>query len=334
MAGFQHSIRRFLRSNAALAVAPVVLYASAGSARLEEVPEAAPVAAQQQQQPVEFVGVFLEKDSAQQLKQRYPAKFETAADGTLFLVLKYNPSEKEKEAFAPILGADAQLQVKGYAEDQTTQAVLVAVTTSGGDPLEYDSGAEHAHITLSSAEGSNGLNAGYSNVLLERLRASDKLRFLLDEPSAEEGGAAAEWTGELPAFESKYFPLYNPFPASEAKIVRTTVATESSADAEDTATEKPLELKGTVCISSAYDPETGACTAGGQKPECGFCKFMKAGPCGKEFSAWEACLDRCKKNGSDFIEHCGAPTLALRDCVDANPEYYSILNDPPAEEEE
>lgn len=205
--------------------------------------------------------------------------------------------------------------------------VLVAVTTSGGEPLDYDSGAEHAHITLSSAEGVNGLNAGYSNVLLERLRASDKLHFLLDEPSAEDA-AAAEWTGELPAFESKYFPLYNPFPAAEAKIVR---ATAIEGAKEDT---KPLELKGTVCISSAYDPETGACTAGGQKPECGFCKFMKAGPCGKEFSAWEACLDRSKKNGTDFIEMCGAPTLALRDCVDANPEYYAVLNDSPAEDDE
>lgn len=204
--------------------------------------------------------------------------------------------------------------------------MLVAVTTSGGEPLDYDSGAEHAHITLSSAEGANGLNAGYSNVLLERLRASDKLRFLLDEPSAD---AQVEWTGELPAFKSKYFPLYNPFPASEAKIVRATASTEDAA-----ADKTPLELKGTVCISSAYDPETGACTAGGQKPECGFCKFMKAGPCGKEFSAWEACLDRAKKNGTDFIEMCGPPTLALRDCVDANPEYYSVLNDPPAEDDE
>ena len=24
------------------------------------------------------------------------------------------------------------------------------------------------------------------------------------------------------------------------------------------------------------------------KPECGFCRFMKNGPCGKEFEAWEA----------------------------------------------
>lgn len=200
--------------------------------------------------------------------------------------------------------------------------MLVAVTTAGGEPIEYDSGAEHAHITLSAAEGSNGLNAGYSNVLLERLRASDKLRFLLDEPGADAANEA-EWTGELPAFDSKYFPLYNPFPVTEAKIAR---AAGSSAES--------LELKGTVCISSSYDAETGACAAGSQKPECGFCKFMKAGPCGKEFSAWEACLDRSKKEGTDFIEKCGAPTLALRDCVDANPEYYSVLNDPPADEDE
>ncbi|KAJ8544246.1 hypothetical protein ON010_g12022 [Phytophthora cinnamomi] len=59
---------------------------------------------------------------------------------------------------------------------------------------------------------------------------------------------------------------------------------------------------------------------------------MKAGPCGKEFTAWEACLDRCKKSGDDFIEKCGPQTLALRDCVDANPEYYHVLNEGPEEE--
>uniref|UniRef100_K3XBV4 GCK domain-containing protein n=1 Tax=Globisporangium ultimum (strain ATCC 200006 / CBS 805.95 / DAOM BR144) TaxID=431595 RepID=K3XBV4_GLOUD len=323
MASFQHTLRRFLRTSGALpalATAPVLVYASAASARLEAAPETTPAAPVAPDQPLEFVGVFLEKDSAEQLKKRYPAKFQTTEDGTLFLVLKFNPTDKEKDAFAPILGSDAQLKVKGYAEDQTTQAVLVAVTTNNGDPLEFDGGAEHAHITLSSAEGTNGLNAGHSNVLLERLRASEKLSFLLDEQAAE---VASEWTGELPEFESKYFPLYNPFPATEVKIARTSVEAEES----------PLELKGTVCISSKYDPETGACVTGEAKAECGFCKFMKAGPCGKEFSAWEACLDKCKKNGTDFIEHCGAPTLALRDCVDANPEYYHVLNDPPADEE-
>ncbi|TYZ61919.1 hypothetical protein PybrP1_005684 [[Pythium] brassicae (nom. inval.)] len=335
MASFQQTLRRFLRTNAALAAAPVAaLTALSPSARLETAPEA-PVASASAPAPVEFVGVFLAKESAQQLKERFPAKFAVAADDTLYLVLKYNPSEQEKEAFEPILGADAQIRVKGEAPSRVAPRltdcleraqVLVAVTTADGDPIEYDSGAEHAHITLSAAEGAGGLNAGYSNVLLERLRASDKLRFLLDEPSPAAGPESAgtsEWFGALPAFESKYFPLYNPFPATEAKLARTT----ESADA-------PLELKGTVCVSSAYDAETGACAAGSQKPECGFCKFMKAGPCGREFSAWEACLDRSKKEGSDFIDKCSAPTLALRDCVDANPEYYSVLNDPPAADDE
>lgn len=311
------SIRRFLRSHAALAAAASAPAAAlfTSSARLEAPPatDAAATASQPPKQPIEFVGVFLAHESAQQLKERYPAKFAVADDGTLFLVLKFNPSEQEKDAFAPILGADAQVQIKGYAEDDTTQAVLVSVTTSSGEPLEYDGGAEHAHITLSSAEGTNGLNVGASNVLLERLRASDKLRVLLDESES-----ASEWTGELPPFASAYFPLYSPFPASTATVARVAAT--------------PVEpLKGTVCVSSAYDPATGACVTGAKKPECGFCKFMKAGPCGKEFSAWEACLDRCKQSGTDFIEHCGAPTLALRDCVDANPEYYSVLNDSPAD---
>lgn len=123
MASFQQTLRRFLRANATLAAAPAMaLAALSPSARLEAAPEPQ-VATASAAAPVEFVGVFLAKESAQQLVQRFPTKFATAADETLYLVLKYNPSEQEKEAFAPLLGADAQIRVKGYAEDETTQAV-------------------------------------------------------------------------------------------------------------------------------------------------------------------------------------------------------------------
>lgn len=70
-------------------------------------------------------------------------------------------------------------------------------------------------------------------------------------------------------------------------------------------------------------------------PECGFCKFMKAGPCGKEFVAWEACIDAAKESGKDFVDLCGKPTLALKTCTDAHPEYYGELmgdDEPPPKE--
>ncbi|KAL7685847.1 hypothetical protein Plhal304r1_c029g0095501 [Plasmopara halstedii] len=90
---------------------------------------------------------------------------------------------------------------------------------------------------------------------------------------------------------------------------------------------KFLPLQETVCLLSHFDVATSKCLA--PKAECGFCKFMKAGPCGKGFSTWETCLDDCKKSGDDFIEKCGPQTLALRDCVEANPEYYHVWNDSP-----
>ena len=62
-------------------------------------------------------------------------------------------------------------------------------------------------------------------------------------------------------------------------------------------------------------------------PECGFCRFMKDGPCGEEFIAWEACVDAAKESGADFVEACGKPTLALKACTDRHPEYYGMLND-------
>jgi intermembrane space import and assembly protein 40 len=56
--------------------------------------------------------------------------------------------------------------------------------------------------------------------------------------------------------------------------------------------------------------------------ECGFCLFMKAGPCGKRFAAWEACVDDAESAGINIVEKCAQKTHYLKDCMEANPEYY------------
>ncbi|TMW61942.1 hypothetical protein Poli38472_011005 [Pythium oligandrum] len=311
MTSFLHQHAR--RSLSSLLCGPAAVAAAATasvSARLEEAKTPATTAPPSP----EFVGVFLKKDAASKLRAQYPSKFgDVAADEPLFVVLKYNPTAEEKDAFAPLMGRTAQLQVKGYVQDEQTQAVVVAVTTETGDPIVFEASGEAPHVTLASLEGQQGLNSGYTSVLLERLRASGKLQWLLDQAETIE-----EWTGELPVFESKHLALFNPFPAVSASVAKP---------------EEAQDLEGTVCVSSAYDPDTEKCVGAPAKAECGFCKFMKAGPCGKEFTAWESCLDRCKQEGLDFIEHCGKETLGLRDCVDANPEYYHVLNDPPEDEQ-
>ena len=55
------------------------------------------------------------------------------------------------------------------------------------------------------------------------------------------------------------------------------------------------------------------------QPECGFCKFMRAGPCGAPFTAWEACIEGCRDDEGDFVETCGPETLVLKECCDKHP---------------
>uniref|UniRef100_A0AAV1TX05 GCK domain-containing protein n=1 Tax=Peronospora matthiolae TaxID=2874970 RepID=A0AAV1TX05_9STRA len=304
-------VHSFLRSRRLLSslVAPAALLATS-PARLEADKEE-----ERQQQErgappaVDLIGVFVQSESAARLRERFPRTCD-CKDTPLVVVLRYQPTVEEQEAFAPILGTKAKLQVQGVVEDPYAQTLLVAVTTEAGDSLEYEGAAEPAHLTLSTPIDALGAS-GYSSVLLERLRASDKLQYLLNKDET-----VTQWTGTLPEFISKHLPLYGSFPAVEASVKKL--------DTE-------LTLEGTVCLLSSFDAATGTCLA--PKAECGFCKFMKAGPCGREFVAWESCLDQCKKSGEDFIETCGPQTLGLRDCVDAHPEYYHVLTDDGPEDE-
>ena len=62
---------------------------------------------------------------------------------------------------------------------------------------------------------------------------------------------------------------------------------------------------------------------------------MKAGPCGTVFGAWEACVDANRDGGSEsFVESCMAQTRGLKECMEANPEYYGPLLEGDGEEED
>ena len=69
------------------------------------------------------------------------------------------------------------------------------------------------------------------------------------------------------------------------------------------------------------------------KPTCGFCEFMKGGPCREVFINWENCVDKCNDVSSDFVDECSDQTIKLKECIDSNQEYYGILNQPPPGEE-
>lgn len=124
---FQQTLRLALRAHALPAVAAAsVLGLAAAPTRLEEAPVTKEEEKDEQpkKQPlVDYIGVFVTGQGAEQLKKAYPTKFATDESGRLVVVLQYNPSEKEKDAFAPIMGSDAIVRINGYVEDDHTQAV-------------------------------------------------------------------------------------------------------------------------------------------------------------------------------------------------------------------
>lgn len=108
---------------------------------------------------------------------------------------------------------------------------------------------------------------------------------------------AVAWQGEL-----KVAPGYESRSGGSTRVVTVRLISEDASS--------KLNLRGMTAV-----------------PECGFCKFMKAGPCGDVFIAWEACVDKARDAKVDFVEACGQPTLALKKCTDEHPEYYGALSD-------
>lgn len=46
--------------------------------------------------------------------------------------------------------------------------------------------------------------------------------------------------------------------------------------------------------------------------DCGFCGYMRAGPCGDVFTAWEDCVKLAQSQDEDFARQCIGSTKARR----------------------
>ncbi|XP_057509118.1 uncharacterized protein LOC130791800 [Actinidia eriantha] len=62
-----------------------------------------------------------------------------------------------------------------------------------------------------------------------------------------------------------------------------------------------------------------------EEEECGFCLFMKGGECRETFVAWEKCIEEAEKNKEDIVEKCFKVTAALKECMEAHPDYYAPI---------
>ena len=58
--------------------------------------------------------------------------------------------------------------------------------------------------------------------------------------------------------------------------------------------------------------------------DCGFCTYMRAGPCGEVFTAWEKCVEDHRSRNEDFAKGCVPATRALTECMSEHKDYYEL----------
>ena len=252
--------------------------------------------------------IFLDGESKAQLATLFESQFDGAA---------------VRGGDAPrgyALGDEVELEVRSVARtlvegDEAEVAMSVSVLCAVAEAPGTEGAPSTFYAIAQAAESAEG-----SNDIFDRLARAKVL-----EVSELPLTSSFAWRGRLPRDAS-----------SDDELV--------SLERLAASAESPRTIRGTLCTADRWDAATATCASGSgsggeeeeEVHECGFCKFMKAGPCGDAFVAWEKCIETCKDNETDFIEKCGPQTLALKDCVDANPDYYSVLEqlDDPVEEEE
>ena len=106
-------------------------------------------------------------------------------------------------------------------------------------------------------------------------------------------------------------------PEAPAEATDTPVATATS-DAADAATPAPEA----AATSDAADSK--------EEEDCGFCTYMRAGPCGEVFTAWEKCVEDHRSRDEDFAKGCVPATRALTECMSEHKDYYELPDQEPA----
>ena len=86
----------------------------------------------------------------------------------------------------------------------------------------------------------------------------------------------------------------------------------ATSDAADAATPAP-EATATSDAAEAKEEE-----------DCGFCTYMRAGPCGEVFTAWEKCVEDHRSRDEDFAKGCVPATRALTECMSEHKDYYEL----------
>ena len=95
----------------------------------------------------------------------------------------------------------------------------------------------------------------------------------------------------------------------------TAAASERAATAAPEATDKAPAPEA-AATSDAAEPK--------EEEDCGFCTYMRAGPCGEVFTAWEKCVEDHRSRDEDFAKGCVPATRALTECMSEHKDYYEL----------
>jgi hypothetical protein len=72
------------------------------------------------------------------------------------------------------------------------------------------------------------------------------------------------------------------------------------------------------------DAATSDAAESKEEEDCGFCTYMRAGPCGEVFTAWEKCVEDHRSRDEDFAKGCVPATRALTECMSEHKDYYEL----------
>ena len=98
-------------------------------------------------------------------------------------------------------------------------------------------------------------------------------------------------------------------------------AAAAPASAASEATDKTPAPEATATSDAAESKE---------EEDCGFCTYMRAGPCGEVFTAWEKCVEDHRSRDEDFAKGCVPATRALTECMSEHKDYYELPDQEPA----
>ena len=110
-------------------------------------------------------------------------------------------------------------------------------------------------------------------------------------------------------------------------------ASERAATAPEAPDKTPApEATATSDAADAVDAAKAddAAKAEDSEEDCGFCTYMRAGPCGEVFTAWEACVEDHRSRDEDFAKGCVPATRALTECMSEHKDYYELPDQEPA----